>query len=56
MELFQPLSRSSIWYNQPLPAPNESLMQIAQIGWKPSPDQPKPLERGSATKSLKDVL
>jgi len=29
---------------------------IYMIGWKPSPNQPKPLERGSATKSLKDVL
>lgn len=29
---------------------------IFMIGWKPSPDQRKPLERGSATHSLKDVL
>ena len=27
-----------------------------QIGWKPSPDQKKPLDRGSASHSLKDVL
>jgi len=26
------------------------------IGWKPSPTQPKPLERGSAETNLKDVL
>lgn len=26
------------------------------IGWKPAPNQPKPLERGSAKTSLKDVL
>lgn len=29
---------------------------IYMIGWKPSPDQAKPKERGSATVSLKDVL
>ncbi|KAF9792414.1 S-adenosyl-L-methionine-dependent methyltransferase [Thelephora terrestris] len=29
---------------------------IYMIGWKPSPNQPKSLERGSATKSLKDIL
>lgn len=29
---------------------------IYMIGWKPSPDQPKPLERGSAQTNLKDVL
>lgn len=29
---------------------------LAQIGWKPSPTQRKPLERGSAQTSLKDVL
>ncbi|KIJ69849.1 hypothetical protein HYDPIDRAFT_178281 [Hydnomerulius pinastri MD-312] len=29
---------------------------IYMIGWKPSPTQPKPLERGSAQTSLKDVL
>lgn len=27
-----------------------------QIGWKPAPTQPKPLERGSAKTKLKDVL
>lgn len=25
------------------------------VGWKPAPNQPKPLERGSATVSLKDL-
>lgn len=25
------------------------------LGWKPGPNQPKPLERGSATASLKDL-
>lgn len=25
------------------------------VGWKPSPNQPKPLERGSATTSFKDL-
>ncbi|GAA94755.1 uncharacterized protein L969DRAFT_87517 [Mixia osmundae IAM 14324] len=29
---------------------------IYGIGWKPSPTQPKPLERGSAKQSLKDIL
>ncbi|WFD32673.1 hypothetical protein MSPP1_003722 [Malassezia sp. CBS 17886] len=29
---------------------------IYMIGWKPSPSQPKPLERGTATHSLKDAL
>jgi len=29
---------------------------IYMIGWKPAPNQPKPLKRGSATKNLKDVL
>ncbi|EPQ58979.1 S-adenosyl-L-methionine-dependent methyltransferase [Gloeophyllum trabeum ATCC 11539] len=29
---------------------------IWMIGWKPAPTQPKPLERGSAKKSMKDVL
>lgn len=29
---------------------------VQQIGWKPAPNQPKPLERGSAQTSLKDVL
>ncbi|KAG8865414.1 hypothetical protein FRB96_000304 [Tulasnella sp. 330] len=29
---------------------------IYMIGWKPSPDQPKPLERGSAETNLKDIL
>lgn len=29
---------------------------IFMIGWKPHPDQPKPLERGSAEFSLKDAL
>ncbi|WWC64725.1 uncharacterized protein I303_107336 [Kwoniella dejecticola CBS 10117] len=29
---------------------------IFLIGWKPGPNQPKALERGSATTSLKDVL
>ncbi|KAG2060219.1 S-adenosyl-L-methionine-dependent methyltransferase [Suillus hirtellus] len=29
---------------------------IYMIGWKPSPNQPKPLERGSAQTNLKDVL
>ncbi|KAK9235338.1 hypothetical protein V1525DRAFT_410289 [Lipomyces kononenkoae] len=29
---------------------------IYLIGWKPSPTQPKPLERGSADVNLKDVL
>ena len=27
-----------------------------QIGWKPGPNEPKPLERGSASQSLKDIL
>lgn len=25
------------------------------VGWKPGPNQPKPLERGSATASFKDL-
>jgi len=29
---------------------------IFLIGWKPSPNQPKPLPRGSGQTSLKDVL
>ncbi|KAJ8457750.1 hypothetical protein ONZ45_g18191 [Pleurotus djamor] len=29
---------------------------IYMIGWKPSPTQPKPLERGSGKVNLKDVL
>ncbi|KAI0638589.1 S-adenosyl-L-methionine-dependent methyltransferase [Trametes polyzona] len=29
---------------------------IYVIGWKPAPNQPKPLERGSAQTNLKDVL
>ncbi len=29
---------------------------IFLIGWSPAPTQPKPLKRGSATSSLKDVL
>ncbi|KAG8904764.1 NADH dehydrogenase [ubiquinone] 1 alpha subcomplex assembly factor 5 [Tulasnella sp. 403] len=29
---------------------------VYMIGWRPSPNQPKPLERGSAKTSLKDVL
>ncbi|KAG1752479.1 S-adenosyl-L-methionine-dependent methyltransferase [Suillus paluster] len=29
---------------------------IYMIGWKPSPSQPKPLERGTAQTNLKDVL
>ncbi|KAG2156366.1 S-adenosyl-L-methionine-dependent methyltransferase [Suillus clintonianus] len=29
---------------------------IYMIGWKPSPNQPKPLDRGSAQTNLKDVL
>lgn len=28
---------------------------IYLIGWKPAPGQPKPLERGSATASFKDL-
>ena len=27
-----------------------------EIGWKPGPNQPQPLERGSAQTNLKDVL
>lgn len=27
-----------------------------QIGWKPAPTQPKPLERGTAETNLKEVL
>jgi NADH dehydrogenase [ubiquinone] 1 alpha subcomplex assembly factor 5 len=27
-----------------------------QIGWKPGPNAPKPLERGSAQTNLKDIL
>ena len=27
-----------------------------QIGWKPGPKQPKPLERGAGQTNLKDVL
>lgn len=52
----QQLSRSSTWYTQPLLPLREGLTQRAQIGWKPAPNQPKPLKRGSATKNLKDVL
>ena len=33
-----------------------TFAQIYMIGWKPSPHQRKPLERGSATHSLKDAL
>lgn len=29
---------------------------IWMVGWKPGPNAPKPLERGSAKASLKDVL
>nr|XP_031861650.1 uncharacterized protein CI109_002880 [Kwoniella shandongensis]KAA5528722.1 hypothetical protein CI109_002880 [Kwoniella shandongensis] len=29
---------------------------IFMIGWKPGPNQPKPLERGSAQTNLKDIL
>jgi NADH dehydrogenase [ubiquinone] 1 alpha subcomplex assembly factor 5 len=27
-----------------------------QIGWKPSPNQPKPAKRGSGTTNLADVI
>jgi NADH dehydrogenase [ubiquinone] 1 alpha subcomplex assembly factor 5 len=27
-----------------------------QIGWKPAPSQPKPLDRGTGKVNLKDVL
>lgn len=33
-----------------------TFQMIFFIGWKPAPNQPKPLERGSAKTSLKDVL
>lgn len=28
---------------------------IFLVGWKPSPDQPQPLPRGSATESFKNL-
>ena len=33
-----------------------SPKQYPQIGWKPSPTQPKPLERGAGKVNLKEVL
>lgn len=33
-----------------------SIQLCRQIGWKPSPNQPKPLPRGSGQTNLKDVL
>jgi len=32
------------------------LTQPYQIGWKPAPNQPKPLERGTGQVNLKDIL
>jgi hypothetical protein len=29
---------------------------VVQIGWKPGPDQPQPLKRGSGQTNLKEVL
>ena len=34
----------------------ERFEMIHLIGWAPSPDQPKPARRGSATTSLADAL
>lgn len=33
-----------------------SMLTRQQIGWKPAPTQPKPLERGSGKTNLKEVL
>lgn len=32
------------------------MLTLSQIGWKDSPDQPKPLKRGSGELSMKDFL
>lgn len=37
------------------PCPPRALTD-EQIGWKPGPNQPKPLERGSGRTNLKEVL
>lgn len=38
------------------PPVTRRLADPIQIGWKPDPSQPKPLARGSAKTSLRDVL
>jgi len=47
--------RSFTWYIQ-IPNFDGIVSRSIQIGWKPSPTQPKPLERGTAQTNLKDVL
>lgn len=41
---------NSAFYIQPF------LANTLQIGWKPAPTQPEPLERGTGKVNLKDVL
>lgn len=38
------------------PLMHRAELLLFQIGWKPAPTQPRPLERGSAETNLKDVL
>lgn len=35
---------------------SQQTTTYGQIGWKPGPNQPKPLERGSGRTNLKEVL
>jgi len=59
MAVYQPHSKLSSWY---VPFPlfslwkEEEIRLTNQIGWKPGPNAPKPLERGSAQTNLKDIL
>ncbi|WWD19746.1 hypothetical protein CI109_104210 [Kwoniella shandongensis] len=47
------LAAESIYKDGSVPA---TFSIIFMIGWKPGPNQPKPLERGSAQTNLKDIL
>jgi len=59
MVVYQPHSKLSSWY---VPftlfsyCKEEDIRLMNQIGWKPGPNAPKPLERGSAQTNLKDIL
>lgn len=42
-------------YGNPDGSVPATFQVIYMIGWKPDPSQPKPLERGSANVSMKDI-
>lgn len=52
--LLRPLCTCVLW-TQEQKSEKEAFAN-SQIGWKPGPNAPKPLERGSAQTNLKDIL